>query len=837
MFRIKNTALDLSRETESIRGRARGTAFFVVAIAALLTPAATAQRAAAAAAPPPATAPPTPVAPAPPESIPISQVAPRAEELMSSLREMSHSSPTDSDLAAFAETLQQEEDAITTALNEASASLDGNSTVLQLREQSRQWRAFTLPEARQRKTLAEWGAACEASIEVLKREEAVWKATLENSRSAQEMKPVLARINEALTEIRRVRNQLDDRLHAVVKLQGRVSKRAVTVADTLDKLGETTRQFHGQLFHPDDHAIWELSARKSAPSDEFGTVLNRSLVRSYSNSAAFLQSRKGLIGSTIVLLALAFVLLHRVAGKTLRAADPDARTILALQILRRPISLAVLFVSPVALASLPLARMSVVFWLMQLFLLPVVRFLPLYAGSGARFVYFCAAFFALNGLVGVLDIGRGWTRDLTAILFAGGAALLAWWGRPGRFIRRPDKIPLTPRAAVVVRMSLGVLLVILTANVFGFLRLANLLRVATLLCSFIALVLYTLVRVGSTLLDAVLFAPRVKWFATVRQHGAGVARWTKRLLAAGAVACWTFVTLDLFALTSDVVDGVKAVLDARLEIKAFSISLGDVLGFVCVLVLGYLIAAAIRFVLREEVLSRFPLSRGIPEMISTSLYYVLLLMVFFMSLSAGGLQLDKLTVLTGAFGVGLGFGMQNLVSNFVSGLILQFERPIRTGDVLEVGTLSGEIKSIGIRASRMRTFQGAEVIIPNSAFIANQVINWTLSEPRRRVEINIGVAYGTDPERVIELLAGVARAHREVLREPAPSAYFKDFGPSSLDFVVMFWAEQDNHFRLRSEIAIGVNAALRDAGIEIPFPQQDVHVRTTAPSPRSTASA
>src|SRR5262249_28076419 len=155
------------------------------------------------------------------------------------------------DLAAFSEVLQQEEEAITTAQNEASASLNGNATVLQLREQSRQWRAFTLPEARQRKTLAAWGATCEESIGVLKLEEGVWKATLQNAMSAPDMKPVLARIHEVLAEIKRVRDQLDDRLHEVVDLQGRVSKRAVTVADTLDKLGETIRQFHGRLFSPD----------------------------------------------------------------------------------------------------------------------------------------------------------------------------------------------------------------------------------------------------------------------------------------------------------------------------------------------------------------------------------------------------------------------------------------------------------------------------------------------------------------------------------------------------------------------------------------------------------
>jgi small-conductance mechanosensitive channel len=258
------------------------------------------------------------------------------------------------------------------------------------------------------------------------------------------------------------------------------------------------------------------------------------------------------------------------------------------------------------------------------------------------------------------------------------------------------------------------------------------------------------------------------------------------------------------------VETIAAVLSARSGVRGFNFSLGDVLGFLSVLTFGYLIARGLRFVLREEILPHWRLSRGVPETISTSAYYVLLLLVFFMSVNAAGIELDKLTVLTGAFGVGLGFGMQNIVNNFVSGLILQFERPIRVGDVLEVGNFSGEVRHIGIRASTMHTFQGADVIIPNSAFISGQVVNWTLSEAIRRVEIPIHVTYGTDPQRVIEMLLEIANSQTGVLRQPESSAVFMGFGESSLEFLLMFWADQNTHFGLRSAVSIRISAALRD---------------------------
>jgi small-conductance mechanosensitive channel len=171
-----------------------------------------------------------------------------------------------------------------------------------------------------------------------------------------------------------------------------------------------------------------------------------------------------------------------------------------------------------------------------------------------------------------------------------------------------------------------------------------------------------------------------------------------------------------------------------------------------------------------------------------------------------------------------------VVNNFVSGLILQFERPIRVGDVLEVGALAGEVRRIGVRSSTMRTFQGAEVIIPNSAFVSDQVINWTLSEPRRRVDIPVRVAYGTDPERVIELLLRIAAEHPGVLRDPEACAVFQGFGESSLDFLLMFWAEQNTHFQLRSDICISINTALRQAQIDIPFPQREIRVQSMEPA-------
>jgi small-conductance mechanosensitive channel len=243
---------------------------------------------------------------------------------------------------------------------------------------------------------------------------------------------------------------------------------------------------------------------------------------------------------------------------------------------------------------------------------------------------------------------------------------------------------------------------------------------------------------------------------------------------------------------------------------------------------GYGLAKVVTLVLKKLLLSRFKLQRGVPHAISTVTYYVLLLLVALAAIADAGVQLDKFTVITGAVGVGLGFGLQNIVNNFVSGIILLFERPIHIGDTVDVGGLVGTVRRIGARSSTVVTFQGAEVIVPNSNLISNQVINWTLSSPWRRVDIPVGVVYGTDPERVLRLLIDTAESHPGVMLQPRPpEAFFMGFGESAMSFELRFWSErQETWFQLKSDVAVAVLRALQEAGIEIPVPQRDLHLKS-----------
>ena len=196
--------------------------------------------------------------------------------------------------------------------------------------------------------------------------------------------------------------------------------------------------------------------------------------------------------------------------------------------------------------------------------------------------------------------------------------------------------------------------------------------------------------------------------------------------------------------------------------------------------------------------------------------------------SAAGLSATQLTVVFGALGVGIGFGLQTVVNNFVSGLILMFERPVKVGDRVETAGRAGIVSRIGIRASMIRTFDGAEVVVPNSDLVSKEVVNWTLSDEERRGEILVGVAYGSEVKKVLGILKNVAIAHPKVLDAPEPAAQMISFGESSLNFRLFVWTELEYFGEVMSDLHEAIDEELRKAGIGIPFPQRDLHVRSVA---------
>ena len=290
------------------------------------------------------------------------------------------------------------------------------------------------------------------------------------------------------------------------------------------------------------------------------------------------------------------------------------------------------------------------------------------------------------------------------------------------------------------------------------------------------------------------------------------------------------MVLDQFRVARPIFGTAEAILKYPLEVGEISITLGSILLFVLSVYVAFWVARTVRVILRDEVLPNMDLPRGVGNSISSLSYYALVLIGLLVALAAAGFETSQFALIFGALGIGIGLGLQNVVNNFVSGLILMFERPIQPGDVVEVSGTSGKVRSIGMRATTLTTFEGADVVVPNGTLLSEKLINWTLSDMNRRIDVEVGVAYGSDPRRVLALLREVALGTPGITPEPAPAIVFKGFGANSLDFGIRAWTNDFGDWvTIRTEMTARVCEAFAQEGIEIPFPQHDVHLRSVAP--------
>ncbi|NES79453.1 MULTISPECIES: cyclic nucleotide-binding domain-containing protein [unclassified Okeania] len=239
-----------------------------------------------------------------------------------------------------------------------------------------------------------------------------------------------------------------------------------------------------------------------------------------------------------------------------------------------------------------------------------------------------------------------------------------------------------------------------------------------------------------------------------------------------------------------------------------------------------IIARAIGEGIKRLLLTRMGLDRGNREAIASVIIYIIAILGILIVLQRAGIDLRTITVLAGVLGIGLGFGLQNLASNFISGLTLLFEQPIKVGDFIEVDNLLGTVENISIRSTIVRTLDGIFVIVPNIKFVENNIINWSYKDPKSRLRMPVGVAYGSDPLLVTEALLAAARAETSVLNRPSPKVWFKGFGDSSLDFELLVWIDhpQDSDI-IQSSLNFLIEHELTQQDIVIPFPQRDLWLK------------
>jgi potassium-dependent mechanosensitive channel len=762
-----------------------------------------------------------------PAAVALPDIAARGEAAIQRLRAIEIETAPDARSKEIADALAKRNEDLdkgVAAVEEAIETRAGLDRLLDLertlgahREEIDGWQVAT-------KARAEMLEARVAELAALKN---TWDLTLESARNEKAPDAVLDRIRDVRKDVRAVQSKIQDERSAALTQQGDVARLWTTISLLLDNVSRARWEIRGRLFEADRRPLW-IAARKAQSVDSVLKRVrdagnrDRESLRSFAALSVDRIRIHGLLFAGFLALAL---VLRRWARRRRAAGKPIGP---APRVYESPISVALLGALLATPSLYPHAPLVLTGLTGLLILIPtLVLLFEVFAPELRRLWFAVAGFYLVDRLRYGVQSVELLERSLFLLEMFGATALVIWLMRSDRLEKLARVVGSSNWLGRVLRGMALTFAAAAAADAFGYFTLGKVLGEGLLTSVYVGVVLYGAVVIVGPIVPAVLGSEPLANLQVISRYRDAIENFLERAIDWTAIGLWAYVSLDRLTLADPVLDLLRWLIFTPVEMGAVAISLGDVLAFGAVVGVAMLLSRALRVLLEEDVLPRTSLGRGIPHAISNTAAYGVLFLGFLLALGAAGIDLSKVTVLAGAFGVGIGFGLQNIVNNFISGLILLYERPIQIGDVVEVGSLTGEVKRIGIRSSTLRTFQGAEVIVPNANLIAEQVVNWTLSDRQRRIELPVGVAYGTDPQRVLAILLEVAKASPEVLEDPPPLALFRGFGDSALNFELRVWTGLTTYLEVHSRIAIALNAALREAAIEIPFPQRDLHIKSS----------
>jgi potassium efflux system protein len=769
---------------------------------------------------------------APPPTIPIAEVAGRADEVGAFLRSLDEQLLSGAQIKRIEQELSPLSERLADRFEQTKQTIGSRHALGTLDTLVDFWRS-------NRATLATWMATVTERADWLEQQRAelaklgaTWTRTRAEVRAAKAPPEVSQRIMDVLAAVAGAQARVEAERATTLVLQDRISRELTRADSVLAQIAQARRQTAGGLLVLDSPPIWRVSVPPPGSRPPVGATLPTlvAVVR------GFVDEHSDRIALHLTFLLLLVGLLWWARGRARELPAPEGTTA----------SPAIAFDQPVA-AALVLGMLAA-FWIyadeprtarliveIGVFLPMVVILRQLVTPPMRPALYALAAFFPVDVLRDLLVQRPLLERGLFLLEMLAAAALLGWFFRSGRL---DDLIAASGGSASprwrrdLFKLALVAVLAALAADVVGNVSLARLVGSGALSSGYLAMVLIAGRRLAEGLVTFALGVWPLVRLRMVGHHGARLERRAQALLRAISITVWAVGTVDYFGVLVPAVAIARQILAANLVIGALSLSLGDVLAFALTVYLASIVSSLVQFVLAEDVFPRLNLRPGLPYALLSLVKYAIVSVGFVLALLALGINLNRVTVLGGALGVGVGFGLQNIVNNFVSGLILLFERPVRVGDAVQIGDVQGEVRRIGIRATTVRAWEGAEVIVPNSQLVAERVTNWTPADYRRRLDIPVNVAYGSAPDKVLQVLAEVAQSHPDVIATPAPLALFLGFGDSALQFQLRAWTNRlDRHLVVKSELGVAVYAALREAGFSIPFPQQEVRIHPAALPP------
>lgn len=757
---------------------------------------------------PSATAAPTPIA--------LDQVPAEAESAFSELHQMEATlSKARAALESTNAGLTNLKAEVKARMAEDSRILAGNPSLDLLYPLRATWQTYTANLMNSEQDLTQRAANLEDQLASLKQMNQVWQPTLASAPQINMPPAVSQRVQKVVERIDKTKRTAESDRAEVLTLQSSLLMQEARIRRATAAIARAQSQALKDLLVRDAQPVWTAP---STLTSDLQTQSDESLSSQWSATSAFIQRRPSsfVVHAALILVLAGFIQWLRRRVRKPAEAEPALDS--ALSILNLPVSTA--FV----LSSLfgPLLYAEAPRWIQALIgaavLAPTVLILRrLLERNLFPILYALVGLYLVTQLRLLAASVPALGRFFFLVESGGGFVFLIWLLRSGLVAPKPGTPDRFSRAILLIaKIGLIAFPIAIVANILGYINLANLLATVFVRSVFLAAIFYVAIRVLDGFVVIALQVRPLGALRAVQLHRRMLHRRTCRTLEFLAVLFWLDLMLNFLGLLNPALTKIGDLLNANIGLGSIELSLGRLLAFGLTAWAAFLVSKFLRFLLEEDVYHRFRLERGLPYAISTMLHYSILLLGFVVALGALGIDLTKITILAGAFSVGVGFGLQNVINNFVSGLILLFERPIKIGDVIEIEGTVGEVRRIGIRACVIRTGQGSEIIVPNGALISNQVTNWTFSDRARAIEVSVNVLPGADSQRVVEVLRTTATSEPGIANEPAPQVYVVNFSAGAVTFQLRAWTDRYKDWaRVRSDLAVAVNSALAEERIAI----------------------
>ncbi len=747
-----------------------------------------------------------------PATVPLAEIAQRSQETITRVNTLAADSPADDTDAVERQSVQTLSSQVDQWLAQTTKTLQARPSLDALRDLQVGGRKLSDEVGIRVEAMNQRAKTLETDANELRNDDTLWTNTA--NRAKETGLPDAQTFGQSVqAAIKNAAGRIKQRQASVLDWQGQLTKLSGSLAAGLDSVRQANDAALKTLFVRDSSPLW---ARQTPQDTTAGAEAGESPGGQMQAALEYARQHPDLLGlhAAIMLVLLGLLLWLRRGLHKWTEEEPHLKR--AAPVFEVPVATALVLsflVKGPLYANAPGGFKTV---LGAVLLLPMAVLLRRLLDPRLHSALYCLVLFYFVSQLRtamtaypVLERGVFAGELLAAILVFG------WASRISRSQREADAAGavLGTWGRFLCRLAILLMTGALAAEVLGYTRLGTMVGTGVLRSSYVAVGLYALLQV---LFGLLLIALRVRPLSIshiARTHSAEVQQEISVLLRTAAYLGWFWLSLGFFQLQDTVYDWVAGKLTWHV---APTITVGHLLGFVLAIWLSLKIAQLLRFFLEEEVFERVHLSPGLPYAIATMLNYLVLFIGFLIALGTLGVGLNQITILAGAFSVGLGFGLQNIINNFVSGIILLFERPVKVGDIIQIGDATGEVRRIGIRASVIGIRDGSSIIVPNGNLISNQFTNWTYADRHRSIDVELNIASGPDPEHVLALLKGAAAAPASTKDHPAPEAFITALTAAGINVTVRAWiSNYEDWVQTRSELTVMLVAALAREDIKL----------------------